>query len=113
MLSEKLLIITGKMPAARMAKMNISGLWLLSNSLTVTTKILALNLLALLRSLPAKILIQKLQNLQLAKLLLLLKNPNSFFRFCKKKLLPFGQEFFLCADGGNDVAFHILQSLFS
>ena len=91
MLLEKQLIITGKMPVARMVKMNIFGLWLLNSFLTAT-KILALNLLALLRRLPAKLLIQ---NLQLAKLLLLLKNLNNFFRNSVKKTLVICKSFFM------------------
>ncbi len=93
MLSEKQLTTTGKMPVVRMVRTNIFGLWPLSNSLTATTKLLARNLLALPRKLLAKLLTQKAQNLQLAKLLLTLKNPNNF-RIFVKELLPLGQGFF-------------------
>jgi hypothetical protein len=66
MLSEKLLILTDKMPVVRKEKMSTSGQWLLNNSAS------AQNLLVALKKLLQKRLLQSLHaKLQLAKQLLL------------------------------------------
>lgn len=93
--SEKQLTTTGKMPAARTARTNTSGLWLLNNFL-IANQTLALKLL--LRKLLLKAALLAKQNLPLASLILLLKNLNNFETdFCKKALVKNKSFFIACA----------------